>query len=160
MTSKPTIDSAAVRDLATLLDETGLSEIEYETENVRIRVARGGISGQTIMAAPQAHAGAAPAPAPAAAAMPAPAPATAEDAAKHPGAVTSPMVGVLYNAPEPGAAPFITEGAKVSEGQTLFLIEAMKTFNPVRAPKGGTVTKILADDAQAVEFGEPLCIIE
>ncbi|WP_404382570.1 acetyl-CoA carboxylase biotin carboxyl carrier protein [Caenispirillum salinarum] len=158
MTSKPTIDSAAVRDLATLLDETGLSEIEYETETVRIRVARGGISGQTIMAAPQSAG--MPAPAPAAAAMPAPAPATAEDAAKHPGAVTSPMVGVLYNSPEPGAAPFIAEGAKVSEGQTLFLIEAMKTFNPVRAPKSGTVTKILADDAQAVEFGEPLCIIE
>jgi acetyl-CoA carboxylase biotin carboxyl carrier protein len=154
MTSKPTIDSAAVRDLATLLDETGLSEIEYETEAVRIRVARGGISGQMVMAQPQGAA------MPAPAAVAAPAPAAIEDAAKHPGAVTSPMVGVLYASPEPGAAAFITEGAKVSEGQTLFLIEAMKTFNPVRAPKGGTVTKILADDAQAVEFGEPLCIIE
>lgn len=162
MSSKPTIDSAAVRDLATLLDETGLSEIEYETENLRIRVARGGVSGQTIMmGAPAAM----PAmPAPAAAAAPAPAavaaPASAEDAASHPGAVPSPMVGVVYRSPEPGSAPFITEGAKVSEGQTLLLIEAMKTFNPVRAPKAGTVTKIFADDAQAVEYGEALCIIE
>lgn len=154
MTSKPTIDSAAVRDLAALLDETGLTEIEYETESVRIRVARG-ISGQQVYA--QAPAATAAMPAPAAGAA---APAAVEDVAKHPGAVLSPMVGVVYTSAEPGAAPFVSEGAKVAEGQTLFLIEAMKTFNPVRAPRGGTVTRIFADNAQAVEYGEPLCIIE
>lgn len=154
MSSKPLIDSAAVRDLATLLDETGLTEIEYETENVRIRVGRAAAPQMAYAPAPM-HA-AAPAPAAGAAA----APAAVEDVAKHPGAVTSPMVGVLYTSSEPGAPAFVTEGATVSQGQTLFLIEAMKTFNPVRAPKGGTVTRILVDNAQAVEFGEPLCVIE
>lgn len=154
MSSKPLIDSAAVRDLATLLDETGLTEIEYETENVRIRVGRA--APQAVYASGPAMA--APAAAPAAAAA-APA-ATVEDVSKHPGAVTSPMVGVLYTAAEPGSPEFVTEGAKVSVGQTLFLIEAMKTFNPVRASKAGTVTRILVGNAQAVEFGEPLCVIE
>lgn len=156
MTSKPLIDSAAVRDLATLLDETGLTEIEYETENVRIRVGRAAAPQMAYAPAPAAYApaaGAAPAAAPAAAA-------SVEDVAKHPGAVTSPMVGVLYTSSEPGAPEFVSEGATVAAGQTLFLIEAMKTFNPVRAPKGGTVSRILVDNAQAVEFGEPLCVIE
>lgn len=154
MSSKPLIDSAAVRDLATLLDETGLTEIEYETENVRIRVGRAAAPQMTYAPAPvvATPTAAAPAGAPAAAA--------AEDVAKHPGAVTSPMVGVLYTSSEPGAPAFVTVGASVTQGQTLFLIEAMKTFNPVRAPKGGTVTRILVDNAQAVEFGEPLCVIE
>ena len=152
MSSKPLIDSAAVRDLATLLDETGLTEIEYETENVRIRVGRAAPPQMAYAPAPLHAAG----PAPAAAAPVA----AVEDVAKHPGAVTSPMVGVLYTSSEPGAAAFVTEGATVAQGQTLFLIEAMKTFNPVRAPKGGTVSRILVDNAQAVEFGEPLCVIE
>ena len=87
-------------------------------------------------------------------------PATAEDSARHHGAVTSPMVGTVYLSPEPGAAPFIKQGDSVSEGQTLMLIEAMKTFNPVKAPRGGKVTKILVENSSPVEYGEPLLILE
>lgn len=145
------IDSELVRSLAHLLDETNLTEIEYDTGSVRIRVARQGVP-MAVHAVP-----AAPAVAAAPVAQPA---ATADDAANHPGAVTSPMVGVSYLAPEPGAAKFIEVGQSVSEGQTLMLIEAMKTFNPIRAPRGGKVTRILVADGQPVEFGEPLVIIE
>lgn len=146
MATKP-IDSELVRSLAHLLDETNLTEIEYDTGSIRIRVARQG----TVVH----HA------APAVAAAPVAQPAaTVDDAASHPGAVTSPMVGVTYLAPEPGAAKFIEVGQSVSEGQTLMLIEAMKTFNPIRAPRGGKVTRLLVTDGQPVEFGEPLVIIE
>lgn len=149
MATKP-IDSELVRSLAHLLDETNLTEIEYDTGSIRIRVAR---QGQPFAVH---HA---PAPAlPAVAAAPVAQPAV--DDASHPGAVTSPMVGVAYLSPEPGAAKFIEPGATVSEGQTLMLIEAMKTFNPIRAPRGGKVTRILITDGQPVEFGEPLVIIE
>lgn len=146
-------DADLVRSLAELLDQTNLTEIEYDTGSLRIRVARQGMpmavhhmpgAAPAVVAAPPV-------------AQPA---AVADDDAGHPGAVTSPMVGVAYLSPEPGAAKFIDVGASVSEGQTLMLIEAMKTFNPIRAPRGGKVTRILVTDGQPVEFGEPLVIIE
>ena len=146
-------DSALVRELALLLDETSLTEIEIERAGLRLRVARN-ISVAATMPVPMAHA--APA-AVATAAAPAPA---APDLSKHPGAVTSPMVGTAYWAPEPGAKPFIEVGSKVSVGQTLLIIEAMKTMNQIPSPRAGTVTQILIDDGQPVEFGEPLVIIE
>jgi len=149
-TSTP-FDSEIVRALAALLDETNLTEIEYGAGDVRIRVAR-------IPAPVSVYQGAA-APLPAAGASAA-APAGGTSEADHPGAVTSPMVGVAYLAPEPGAAKFVNPGDLVSEGQTLMLIEAMKTFNPIRAPRGGKITRIVVSDGQPVEFGEPLVIIE
>ncbi|KAF0221622.1 MAG: acetyl-CoA carboxylase biotin carboxyl carrier [Rhodospirillaceae bacterium] len=145
-------DADLVRSLAELLDQTNLTEIEYDTGSVRIRVARQGL--------PMAVHHALPAAAPAVVAAPVAQPAAADDGVGHPGAVTSPMVGVAYLSPEPGAAKFIDVGSTVSEGQTLMLIEAMKTFNPIRAPRGGKVTRILVTDNQPVEFGEPLVIIE
>lgn len=151
--SKFNIDNDAIRQLAELLDDTNLTEIEVAAGDNRIRVARQGVA---VAAAPAA----APA-APIAAATAAAAPAAASaDAASHPGAVKSPMVGVVYFAPEPGAAPFISVGSSVSEGQTVMLIEAMKTFNPIRATKSGKVTRILATDGHPVEYDEPLIIIE
>ncbi|KZB70327.1 MULTISPECIES: acetyl-CoA carboxylase biotin carboxyl carrier protein [Thalassospira] len=149
--SKFNIDNDAIRQLAELLDDTNLTEIEVAAGDNRIRVAR---QGTMVAAAP-----AAPAAAPAQAAA-APATAAPADAGAHPGAVKSPMVGVVYFAPEPGAAPFISVGSSVSEGQTLMLIEAMKTFNPIRAPKSGKVTQIIATDGHPVEYDEPLVIIE
>jgi acetyl-CoA carboxylase biotin carboxyl carrier protein len=149
MATKP-IDSELVRSLASLLDETNLTEIEYDTGSIRIRVARQGAPVAVHHAAPAA---------PAAVAHPVAQPAVVDEA-NHPGAVTSPMVGVAYLSPEPGAAKFVEIGAVVSEGQTLMLIEAMKTFNPIRAPRGGKVTRMLVTDGQPVEFGEPLVIIE
>lgn len=146
-TSSASVDSEAIRQLAGLLDETGLTEIEYETDSVRIRVAKGG--GMVSYAAPAAAAPAAAAPA---ASAPAP--------ENHPGTVAAPMVGVVYLSPEPGAGAFVAAGQTVTEGQTLLLIEAMKTFNPVRAPRSGTLKSLLVADAQAVEYGEPLAIIE
>lgn len=148
---KTSIDADVIRQLAGLLEETGLHEIEYDTGSLRVRVAKGGMA--SAVAAPAA---APPAPA----AAPAAAAAASNDPAKHPGAVTAPMVGVTYLSPEPGAAPFVQPGQAVTEGQTLMLIEAMKTFNPVRAPRSGKVTTILVADGQPVEFGEPLAIIE
>lgn len=147
--AKTPIDSELVRSLADLLDETNLTEIEYESAGLRIRVARTAAAmayAPAVAAAPVAVAAAA-------------APAAAADPANHPGAVKSPMVGVAYMSPEPGAARFISVGDTVSEGQTLLLIEAMKTFNPIRATKGGKVEQILVDDGQPVEFGEALVII-
>ncbi len=148
--SKTSIDSEAVRSLAALLADTNLSEIEYESAGLRIRVAR------TLVAAVPA-AVAAPA-APAAAAQPAAQPAASAE--NHPGAVKSPMVGVAYLSPEPGAPRFANVGDSVAEGQTVMLIDAMKTFNPIRAPKSGKLTQMLVTDGQPVEFGEPLLIIE
>jgi acetyl-CoA carboxylase biotin carboxyl carrier protein len=144
-------DSALIRELANLLDETSLTEIEIERAGLRLRVARN-ISIAAAMPAPMVAAAAAPV---AAAAGAAPA-----DLSKHPGAVTSPMVGTAYWAPEPGAKPFIDVGSKVSVGQTLVIIEAMKTMNQIPSPRAGTVTQILVEDGQPVEFGEPLVIIE
>ncbi|MFK4507835.1 acetyl-CoA carboxylase biotin carboxyl carrier protein [Bradyrhizobium daqingense] len=148
-------DSALVRELALLLDETSLTEIEIERAGLRLRVARN-ISVAATMPMPMA---AAPAALPVAASPTAPA-AAAADLSKHPGAVTSPMVGTAYWAPEPGAKPFIDVGAKVSVGQTLLIIEAMKTMNQIPSPRAGTVTQILVEDGQPVEYGEPLVIIE
>jgi len=149
-------DSALIRELALLLDETGLTEIEIERAGLRVRVARN-ISVAASM--PAAYA-----PAPVAATAPlaatAAAPAAALDLAKHPGAVPSPMVGTCYWSPEPGAKPFVEVGTKVSAGQTLLIIEAMKTMNQIPSPRAGTVTQILVEDGQPVEFGEPLVIIE
>ncbi len=147
---KSTIDQDLIRELAKLLEETGLSELEVEQEGTRIRVARGGRAVAAAAApAPAAH--------PAAAA---PAPAADDDLSKHPGVVTSPMVGTAYVAPSPGARPFVEVGTRVNVGETLLIIEAMKTMNQIPAPRSGTVTQILFEDGQPVEFGEPLMIIE
>jgi acetyl-CoA carboxylase biotin carboxyl carrier protein len=136
-----------------LLDETSLTEIEIERAGLRVRVARNvSIAASVPAAAPVASA---PAPLPATAVA-----APAADMAKHPGAVPSPMVGTAYWASEPGAKPFIEVGSKVSVGQTLLIIEAMKTMNQIPSPRAGTVTQILVEDGQPVEFGEPLVIIE
>jgi acetyl-CoA carboxylase biotin carboxyl carrier protein len=144
-------DSALIRELASLLDETSLTEIEIERAGLRVRVARNNIS----IAAPVAPNLQSAAPAPGAAA-----PIEVADVAKHPGVVPSPMVGTVYRASEPGAKPFIEVGAKVSLGETLLIIEAMKTMNQIPSPRAGTVTQILVEDGQPVEFGEPLVIIE
>jgi len=146
------IDSDLVRQLAGILNDTGLTEIEYDTGGVRVRVAR--TIQQTMVAAPVAHAPAAHAPAAAAPAAP------SGDLSKHPGALKSPMVGVAYLLPEPGAPPFVKVGDQVTEGQTICLIEAMKTFNPVKAHRGGKLTQLLIDNGAPVEYGEPLAIIE
>jgi acetyl-CoA carboxylase biotin carboxyl carrier protein len=146
------IDDVLVRELATVLNETGLTEIEYDAKGVRVRVACN--IGGPMMRAAQAYA---PSPTGETAA---PAPAKPVDAASNPGTVKSPMVGVFYLLPEPGAAPFIKVGDQVSDGQTLALIEAMKTFNPVKAMRSGKVTKILIESGSPVEYGEPLLILE
>ena len=147
-------DSALIRELALLLDETSLSEIEIERAGLRLRVARNisvATSVPIALAAPAA---------PAAAAANSSAAAAVTDFAKHPGVVPSPMVGTAYWAPEPGAKPFIEVGSRVTAGQTLLIIEAMKTMNQIPSPRAGTVTQILVEDGQPVEFGEPLVIIE
>ena len=148
------IDPDAIRALAAVLTETGLSEIEIAEKDSRIKVVRGGglASSTTVVAAPAAAQVAIAAAAPAASAAP--------DMASHPGAVVSPMVGVAYLLPEPGAAPFVTVGQTVSAGQTLLLIEAMKTFNQIKAPKAGTVSAILVQNSSPVEYGEVLMILE
>ncbi|MDQ1081312.1 acetyl-CoA carboxylase biotin carboxyl carrier protein [Pseudoroseomonas cervicalis] len=146
----------SIRALAQILRETDLTEIELADGEARLRVTRSVTVAPTVVAA--APVAAAPAAAPVAAA--APAPAAAEISASTPGAITSPMVGVAYLAPEPGAAPFVTLGAKVAAGQTLLLIEAMKTFNQIKAPKAGTVTRILVESGSPVEYGEPLLVVE
>lgn len=156
MSNSSPVDNDMIRALADLLKETELNEIEVETEDYKIRVARnaGGM-------APVAYSAPAPATASAAAEPAAAKGAAAEaDLSAHPGAVTSPMVGTVYVAPEPGAPPFVKEGDSVSQGQTLLIVEAMKTMNPIPAPKSGTVKKILIQDAQPVEFGEVLVVIE
>jgi acetyl-CoA carboxylase biotin carboxyl carrier protein len=143
-------DSALIRELALLLDETSLTEIEIERAGLRVRVAR----NISIAASMPANVQLAPS-APAAAA-----PAVMADIAAHPGVVPSPMVGTAYWASEPGAKPFIEVGSRVSVGQTLLIIEAMKTMNQIPSPRAGTVKQILIEDGQPVEFGEPLVIIE
>lgn len=145
------VDLKLVRQLADLLDETALSEIEVEDGGRKIRVART-MTG-TVMAAPVP---AAPAPV----AAPAPASPPAAPAGDHPGTVKSPMVGTAYLTPEPDAAPFITVGSTVKEGDTILIIEAMKVMNPIVAPHGGKVTQILVGSGQPVEFDQPLVVIE
>ncbi|HEX7566811.1 MAG TPA: acetyl-CoA carboxylase biotin carboxyl carrier protein [Bradyrhizobium sp.] len=140
-------DSALIRELALLLDETSLTEIEIERAGLRVRVARNISIAASMPANFQAAASTA-------------ASVDAADVAKHPGVVPSPMVGTAYWASEPGAKPFIEVGSKVSVGQTLLIIEAMKTMNQIPSTRAGTVTQILVEDGQPVEFGEPLVIIE
>ena len=151
--SKFEMDTEFIRKLAKLLEETNLGEIEMADGDRKIRVARPAVAAAPAPAAAPTMAAA---PAPAAAA----APASAADAAKNPGAVKSPMVGTAYLLPEPGKPPFVHIGDKVVAGQTLLIIEAMKTFNPIKAPKAGVLKQILIDNAQPVEFGEPLMIVE
>ncbi|HZP78939.1 MAG TPA: acetyl-CoA carboxylase biotin carboxyl carrier protein [Pseudolabrys sp.] len=157
---KSDIDHDLIRELAKLLDETGLTEIEIDSDGARIRVARG--SATTVVAAPTL-----PMATPAigsAAVLPSTgvgeSAAAPFDPSKHPGVVISPMVGTAYIAPEPGAKAFVEVGSKIKAGDTLLIIEAMKTMNQIPAPRGGTVIQILFEDGQPVEFGEPLMIIE
>ena len=140
------IDPDTIRALAAVLVETGLTEIEIADKDSRIRVVRGGGMATAVMPVMT------PAPAVAAPAVP--------DMASHPGAVLSPMVGVAYLAPEPGAPAFVNVGQQVSAGQTLLLIEAMKTFNQIKAPKPGTVAAILVQSGAPVEYGEVLIVLE
>jgi len=151
----PSIDEDLVRKLAQLLDETGLSEIEYGQGDLSIRVAKQ-IQAVHALAAPAAPAAAAPSSPSAGVAD------TGPDTSlqNHPGAVAAPMVGVAYTSPEPGAPAFVQVGDEVTEGQTIFLIEAMKVFNPIGAPRSGRVTRVLIDNETPVEFGETLAIIE
>lgn len=153
------IDTALVRELAELLNETGLTEIEVEDDDRKIRVSRGAVAA----AAPVYAAAPAPAAAAPATAAAAPAQAPAEPAAPAgpdlKNAVKSPMVGTAYLTPEPGAAPFVTVGKDVKEGDTLLIVEAMKVMNPITAPRAGTITAILIETAQPVEFDQPLVVI-
>ena len=144
---KPAIDKELIRELAKLLDETGLTEIEIEREGLRVRVGRGGAVTHVAASA-------------ASALIATPAVAIPIDPAKHPGAVTSPMVGTAYRGSAPGAAPFVDLGSKVVVGETLLIIEAMKTMNQIPAPRAGTVTHVMVEDGQPVEYGEPLMVIE
>jgi acetyl-CoA carboxylase biotin carboxyl carrier protein len=146
-------ETKLVQELADILDQAGLAELEYETETVAIRLSRVSGAAPTVAVAPVA-----PVASPAAPAA-SEAPATANPA-DHKGAVTSPMVGTVYTAAEPGAAEFVVEGDTVKAGQTLFIVEAMKVMNPITAPTAGKVTKIFIQNAQPIEFGEALAIIE
>lgn len=148
--AKSAIDKEIIRELADLLDETGLSEIEIEQQGLRVRVMRGGhlTAAAPVMAAPVSSGAAAP---------------VAEvekDLGSHPGALKSPMVGTAYRAPSPDAANFVEVGQQVQKGQTLLIIEAMKTMNQIPSPKAGKIVDVLVSDGQPVEFDEPLVIIE
>ncbi len=143
--AKPTIDSDQIRALAKLLEETGLAEVEVTEGDRSIRVVRNGAAAGAVYAPPP----------------PAAAPQSAAGAEEsHPDAVTSPMVGTIYLAANPDSEPFVKAGSQVSEGDTLFIVEAMKVMNPILAPRAGTVKTILVEDAQPVEFGEALLILE
>ncbi len=154
--SKPSFDKELIRDLATLLDETDLSEIEVEHAGLRLRVARQLTGAVAVSSAPMVAA----APASAAASPEAETAADGGDIANHPGLVTSPMVGTIYTSPEPGTPAFIQVGSTVNEGDTILIVEAMKTMNNIPAPRSGKVTKILVQNEQPIEFGEPLVVIE
>ncbi len=149
MTKKKAMDKEMIKELAELLEETGLSELEIEQDGMRIKVVRNFSAAMPSVAIS----------APATASLEAPAAKPAETAPSA-NAVNSPMVGTVYRSPEPGAKPFIEVGSKVAEGQTCLIVEAMKTMNPIPAPRSGTVAAILVDDNSPVEFGEPLFIIE
>jgi acetyl-CoA carboxylase biotin carboxyl carrier protein len=147
------IDQQMIRDLADLLNETGLTEIEWSEGALKVRVTRGGTVAAPVYAAPAVAA-------PAAAVAAVPTAAGDTDLAGHAGAVKSPMVGTIYVAAEPGAAPFVKVGDSVNAGQTLLIVEAMKTMNPITAHKGGRVSRILIENQQPVEFGQVLLVIE
>lgn len=146
----PPIDHEAIRELARLLDETGLTEIAVERDGISIRVARNSAGSAARTRQPDS-----PAPLTSVAATPAPL-----DPAQHPGLVASPMVGTAYRGPAPGARPFVEVGSQIKAGETLLIIEAMKTMNQIPATRAGTVLQILVEDGQPVEYGEPLMIIE
>lgn len=152
MTRKFTIDGDAIRQLADILVETDLSEIEYEDDGRRVRVAR--TTTTSVMTVPSTHSTPMPAPT-----VISETPAVS-DPTLHPGAVKSPMVGMAYLAAEPGAAPFVSVGDMVNVGQTLLIIEAMKVMNPIKAPRAGKITHIMVKDGTPVEFSEPLMVIE
>ncbi len=155
---KPGIDQALIRDLANILKDTDLTEIEVEQDDLRIRVSRNGTPVAMPMAMPQMPTYQMPAAAAAPAnAVAAPA---AENGRASKNAVTAPMVGTAYLSPAPGARPFVEVGATVKEGQTILIIEAMKTMNQIPAPRSGKVTEIFVQDAAPVEYGEPLIVIE
>jgi len=167
MTKSSQVDQDLIRAIAELLNKENLAEIEIEQEDFRVRVTRSYPSEAPTFAAapmhymaPPAAAAAPAAPSAPAGSVPAAAPAGGEDLSANPGTLTSPMVGTAYRAPEPGKPPFVDVGTKVSEGQTVLIIEAMKTMNQIPAHRSGTVTRILVDDAQPVEYGEPLVVIE
>ena len=141
---KITVDPELVKELTRMLEENNLTEIEVERGGQRVRVSRGGGVSATPARTPAGK----------------PVLAAEADPSKHPGVVLSPMVGTAYRAPEPGAKPFVDEGSEVREGETLLIVEAMKTLNTIPAPRAGTVTRILIADGQPVEFGEPLMRIE
>ena len=141
------MDADLIRELADLLSETGLTEIEIEHKDMRVRVARGGAPTPAVMAAPPT-------------AVSSPDAASDTTSAAHPGTVASPMVGTVYRSPEPGADTFVEVGSTVSEGQTVMIVEAMKTMNHIPSPRAGTITQILVEDGQPVEYGEPLVVIE
>jgi acetyl-CoA carboxylase biotin carboxyl carrier protein len=147
MPKGPAIDHDVIRDLAKLLDETGLTEIEFERDGVSIRVARHSSAPVALVRSTGAQLATVPVTAPI-------------DPKQHPGLVASPMVGTAYCAPEPGAKPFVEVGSQVKAGETLVIIEAMKTMNQIPAPRAGTVIQILVEDGQPVEYGEPLMIVE
>ena len=153
---KPAIDKDLIRDLAALLKETELSEIEVEQNDFRIRVSRGAVAAPAIFHSEQPRA-----------AGPAPGggdssgkQASVADPTRHPGCIPSPMVGTVYRSSEPGAAPFVEVGDTVREGQTILIVEAMKHMNEVATPRAGRVVEILVSDGQPVEYGEPLMIVE
>jgi len=149
---KSKIDADMVRQLAGLLDETGLSEIEYGTDEWHLRVAKGGTTTVASVAPPAVTQ--------AAVAEPASSDDEDDNHANHPGVIVSPMVGTAYISPDPESPPFVKIGDTVSEGDTLVLIEAMKVFNPIKAALGGTVTRVFINNGTPIEFGEPLLIIE
>jgi acetyl-CoA carboxylase biotin carboxyl carrier protein len=151
--AKNEFDEDLIRRLAAVLDDTGLTEIELEADDLRVRISRQAAAASAVAAPPPA----APAPAPSTAAVPDP---TKPVDSTDPSAITSPMVGVAYLREEPGAPQYVEIGATVREGQTLCLIEAMKTFNPLRSPRSGTVTRILVGDQSPVEYGEVLMTVE
>jgi acetyl-CoA carboxylase biotin carboxyl carrier protein len=149
MPKTPAIDHDVIRDLAKLLDETGLTEIEFERDGVSVRVAR-------HLSAPNSRLRSADAPG----SVPAAVDPASIDPMQHPGAVVSPMVGTAYLGPAPGARPFVEVGGQVKAGEPLLIIEAMKTMNQIPAPRSGTVIQVLVGDGQPVEYGQPLLIIE
>ncbi|MBD8064721.1 acetyl-CoA carboxylase biotin carboxyl carrier protein [Devosia sp. PTR5] len=165
MTKSSQVDQDLIRAIAELLNKENLAEIEIEQEDFRVRVTRSYPVEAPVYAPPMQymappHAAAPAAPAAPASSVPAAAPLSAEDLSANPGTLTSPMVGTAYRASEPGKPPFVEVGTKVSEGQTVLIIEAMKTMNQIPAHRSGTVTRILVEDSQPVEYGEPLVVIE
>ncbi|MEZ5924139.1 MAG: acetyl-CoA carboxylase biotin carboxyl carrier protein [Hyphomicrobiaceae bacterium] len=147
--AKSAVDKAMIRDLAALMDETGLTEIEIEHRDLRLRVARSLAAAPAAMPAVTVAAPAA-----------TPVKGRPTETGEHAGTIKSPMVGTAYRSPEPGAPAFVEVGAKVQAGQTLLIIEAMKTMNHIPAPKSGTVVEIMVQNGQPVEYGEPLLVIE